>query len=154
MDGVTFRRAVNADFEAVSELARQLARHIEADVPALTEAQFERFYLAANAPMQLLLAVAGERVLGMVSWTLTHELYSGEARVYISDLSIDAAARGRGIGKALMDEVAAWAQVQGAQKMAWDVWRHNETAQAFYHRLGGRIDDDALPYAMSLGEAP
>ena len=154
MDGVTFRRAAETDFEAVSGLARQLASHIEADIPALTETQYQRFYLAATAPMLLLLAVADGRVLGMVSWTLTHELYSGEARVYISDLSIDTAARGRGIGKALMYEVAAWARAQGAQKMAWDVWRHNATAQAFYHQLGGRIDDEALPYVLSLGEAP
>jgi hypothetical protein len=32
--------------------------------------------------MRLLLALDDGRVVGMVAWALTHELYSGEARVY------------------------------------------------------------------------
>lgn len=154
MDGTTtFRRAVAADFAAVLELARQLASHIEASPPALTQAQYERFYLAADAPMRLLLAVDGDRVTGMIAWTLTHELYSADTRVYISDLAIDRSARGRGLGAALMGEVIAWARAHGASKLGWDVWRHNATARAFYARIGGHVEDEALPYVMTLESA-
>ena len=73
-DGLTFRFAVATDFPAVLELASQLAIQIEAPIPPLTAAQFETYYVSAHAPMHLLLAVQGNRIVGMISWTLTHEL--------------------------------------------------------------------------------
>src|SRR5882724_10943829 len=104
-DRLTFRYAATADFAAVLELACQLARQIEAQDPPLTVAQFERYYVGPHALMRLLLAVQDRRIVGMISWTLTHELYSADTRVYISDVSVDYAARGQGIGAALMAEV-------------------------------------------------
>ncbi len=151
--GLHFRRAVASDFDAVLALAVQLADHIDAPRPPLTVGQFDTWYLRAGTPMHLLLAVNQNRVVGMISWTLTHELYSAQARVYISDLAIDAPARGEGVGRALMNEVIAWAGAHGADKLAWDVWRHNITAKAFYATLGGHIDDDAQPHVLALRDA-
>ena len=152
---LTFRFADAADFAAVVELACQLANHIEAEIPPLTAAQFERYYVTPDAPMRLLLAVDENRVVGMISWTLTHELYSADTRVYISDLSVDRAARGQGIGKALLAEVVTWARAQGAPKLGWEVWHRNFSAKAFYERLGAFIDQEAVPYVLELkGSTP
>jgi ribosomal protein S18 acetylase RimI-like enzyme len=151
-DRLTFRYAAAADFEAVLELASQLARQIEAEAPPLTVAQFETFYVGPRAPMRLLLAVVEGRVVGMISWTLTHELYSADARVYISDVSVDRAARGQGIGTALMSEVNVWARAHNASKLGWEVWHRNFAAKAFYERLGASIDKEAVPYVLAFKE--
>jgi GNAT superfamily N-acetyltransferase len=98
--GLTFRRAEVSDFEAVLDLAGQLASQIEEEMPPLTLAQFETYYLHPQAPMRLLLALHDDRVVGMISWTLTHELYSAHTRVYISDVSVDRTMRGQGVGAA------------------------------------------------------
>jgi ribosomal protein S18 acetylase RimI-like enzyme len=148
--GLTFRYAAAADFAVVLELACQLASHIEADDPSLTVAQFERYYLSPHAPMRLVLAVQDNRVAGMISWTLTHELYSADTRVYISDVSVDRAARGQGIGAALMAEVKNWAGAHHASKLGWEVWHRNFTAKAFYEQLGASIDREAIPYVLPL----
>jgi ribosomal protein S18 acetylase RimI-like enzyme len=148
--GLTLRYAVAADFAAVLELASQLATHIEAPAPPLTPAQFERYYLSPHAPMHLLLAVQDRRTVGMISWTLTHELYSADTRVYISDLSIDHAVRGQGIGAALMAEVKLWARAHDASKLGWEVWHRNFAAKAFYERQGASIDEEAIPYVLEL----
>lgn len=150
--GVTFRYAAVTDFAAVLDLASQLASHIEATLPPLTVAQFEQYYVGPDAPMRLLLAVQNRRIVGMVSWTLTHELYSADARVYISDISVDHAARGQGIGAALMAQVMAWARARNAAKLGWEVWHRNFTAKAFYERLGASIDSEAIPYVLALKE--
>jgi GNAT superfamily N-acetyltransferase len=147
---LTFRYATTTDFEAVLELAFQLARHIEAEPPLLTTAQFETGYLTPHAPMRLLLAIHDNQVVGMISWTLTHELYSGETRVYISDLSVDHTARGMGVGSALMAEVKAWARAHNASKLGWEVWHRNSSAKAFYKRMGASIDEEAIPYVLTL----
>jgi ribosomal protein S18 acetylase RimI-like enzyme len=148
--GLSFRFATAADFAAVAELACQLASQIEAEAPTLTVAQFERYYVGPDAPMRLLLAIQDGGVVGMISWTLTHELYSAEARVYISDVSVDRAARGRGVGAALMAEVKGWARDRGVSKLGWEVWHRNFAAKAFYERLGASIDREAIPYVMAL----
>jgi GNAT superfamily N-acetyltransferase len=151
-DSLSFRKAQAGDFEAVRRLAEQLALHIEAPLPPLTRENFHSFYVGDGAPMHLLLALRGDRVVGMIAWVLTHELYSADARVYVSDLAVDNAARGQGIGKALMAQAKAWGRVRGAQKLAWDVWYRNFTAKSFYERLGGVVDDEALAYVMTLDD--
>jgi GNAT superfamily N-acetyltransferase len=148
--GLTFRYAAAADFRAVLDLACQLARQIEAEAPPLTVAQFETYYVSSHGPMRLLLAVQEGRVVGMISWTLTHELYSADTRVYISDVSVDLAARGQGIGAALMAEVKVWARAHNVSKLGWEVWHQNSTAKAFYERLGASIDEEAIPYVLKL----
>ncbi len=100
--------------------------------------------------MRLLLAVRDSRIVGLISWTLTHELYSADARVYISDVSVDHAARGQGIGAALMAEVKAWARAHNASKLGWEVWHRNLPARAFYERLGASVDQEAIPYVLAL----
>ena len=100
--------------------------------------------------MRLLLAIRENRVVGMISWTLTHELYSADARVCISDLSVDHSARGQGIGTALMAEVKSWARVHNVSKLGWEVWHRNFAAKAFYEQLGAMIDQEAIPYVLAL----
>jgi ribosomal protein S18 acetylase RimI-like enzyme len=148
--GWVLRFATAADFTAVLELASQLARHIEEEAPPLTAAKFEANHVGPRAPMRLLLAMDGDRVVGMISWTLTHELYSGHARVYISDVSVDQAFRGRGVGRAMMAEVEAWARAHGAAKMDWEVWYRNDSAKAFYEGLGASVHAEAIPYTREL----
>jgi GNAT superfamily N-acetyltransferase len=147
---LSFRWAQVEDFDVVFSLASQLAAHIEASIPPLTVEGFQTCYIGSRSPMRLLLALSKGRVLGMISWTLTHELYSADTRVYISDLSVDSAARGRGVGTALMAQVKAWARAHGAGKLGWEIWHQNHTAKAFYEGMGATIDEEAVPYVLTL----
>lgn len=147
---LTFRYAATQDFEAVLELASQLAIYIEAATPSLTVADFHTFYLGSHAPMRLLLAIRESRVVGMISWTLTHELYSANTRAYISDLAVDCSVRGQGVGVALMSEVKTWARANNVSKLGWEVWHKNVVAKKFYERLGASIDEEAIPYVLKL----
>jgi GNAT superfamily N-acetyltransferase len=149
---VSFRRATTGDFDAVLDLASQLALHIEENVPPLTRERFRSCYVGDAAPMHLLLAVRAGHVVGMIAWTLTHELYSGHARVYISDLSVDRTVRGQGVGGALMAEVKTWARAHRADKLAWEIWRHNHTAKAFYRSMGAEIDEGAVPFVVQTDD--
>jgi GNAT superfamily N-acetyltransferase len=150
--GLSFRWAEVSDFEAVLDLAGQLASSIEEEVPPLTAAQFERYYVNPDAPMHLLLAVRDGEVVGMISWTLMHELYSADTRVYISDVSVDRCARGEGVGAGLMAQVSAWARSHDALKLGWEVWRRNLGGKAFYEKLGAAINEESIPYVLELKE--
>ena len=145
-----FRPAEASDFDAVRELSASLARHIEASPPAFTDAQFAARYVGPDAPMHLLLAIDGDGVRGLITWTVTYELYSGDARLYISDLVVAPDARGRGTGAALMAEVIRWARSRNIAKLGWEVWYRNETAMAFYEAMGASRDREALPYVIEV----
>jgi GNAT superfamily N-acetyltransferase len=149
-EAISCRWAQESDFEAVRDLSAQLARHIEADDPALTVDAFCSSHVGPDAPMKLLLAERGGRVAGLAAWTVVHELYSGGAGLYISDLVVDRAARGEGVGHALMEVVKAWARAAGIRKLGWDVWHANASAMAFYDGLGASADSETVPYRLTL----
>jgi ribosomal protein S18 acetylase RimI-like enzyme len=54
----------------------------------------------------------------------------------VGTLGVAAAARGQGIGRALMDHLEAWARERGADEMHLVVWRFNERAARLYAELG------------------
>lgn len=55
-----------------------------------------------------------------------------------------------GVGRALMKEACALARARGATHIAWQVWRLNPRAIAFYKSLGAKGFDDNLQMAMTV----
>ena len=57
---------------------------------------------------------------------------------HVASLSIAVAAdaRGRGIGRRLMDEAIAWSTRAGIEKLVLSVYPHNEAALALYRSVG------------------
>jgi ribosomal protein S18 acetylase RimI-like enzyme len=57
-------------------------------------------------------------------------------RGHVEVVVVAKAARRRGLGRALMAELASWARRQGARELVLTVWDGNADAEAFYERLG------------------
>lgn len=53
----------------------------------------------------------------------------------MQDLFTDAAARGKGVGRALIHEVYAQAKQAGASRVYWQTHRTNHTAQELYNKV-------------------
>ena len=77
----------------------------------------------------------------------------GRPGLYLEDLYVRKAARGRGIGKALLLHLARLADQRGYGRMEWAVLNWNQPAIDFYRSLGAqpmnewtvyRLDQDAL----------
>lgn len=56
--------------------------------------------------------------------------------LYIDDLCVDEAARGRQVGRELYDYVCAYAKNLGCGAITLNVWEGNSAARAFYERMG------------------
>lgn len=56
--------------------------------------------------------------------------------LYIDDLCVDEAARGRQVGRQLYDYVCAYAKNLGCGAITLNVWEGNTAARAFYERMG------------------
>jgi ribosomal protein S18 acetylase RimI-like enzyme len=83
------------------------------------------------------------RVAGFVSAS-TREHWSGAVDAYIGELVVDPAAEGRGVGRALVAAVEAWAVESGLRLLTLETGAANASARAFYRRLGFAEEDVRL----------
>ncbi len=56
--------------------------------------------------------------------------------LYVDDICVDEAMRGRGIGRMLYDEVVRYARSNGFYNVTLNVWSCNPGALAFYEKMG------------------
>jgi GNAT superfamily N-acetyltransferase len=89
--------------------------------------------LADERSLVLLAEDAGEPVGSLVAGLLPMPLY-GARLAFLQELFVTDSARGRGVGRALMDAFDAWAREHGAAVEALGTSR--PAAMAFYERLG------------------
>ena len=145
---ITIRQAQNEDHLAIERLLRQTAQlHAElrpeifrAGSRKYDRKQFAEMLEDQDAP--ILVAqddygeVLGYAMLQVKSVSAAHPVLLPRTFLYLDDLCVDEAARGRGIGKLLMQGVRELARERGIEKIELNVWECNETAMRFYERLG------------------
>jgi ribosomal protein S18 acetylase RimI-like enzyme len=83
-----------------------------------------------SVPLNLM-ARMDHRPIGMASATAP-----ADGEVELISMWVAPEGRARGVGDALVDEVAGWALAHGAQTVALDVRQSNARAVAFYRRTG------------------
>ena len=75
----------------------------------------------------------------------------GTARLFVlNDLFVAPAARGRGVGSALLDAAAAHARAAGAVRLVLQTATDNSPAQRLYERRGWTRDDAFVTYERSV----
>jgi GNAT superfamily N-acetyltransferase len=95
------------------------------------------------------IAEQGGRAVGYLAWHMgVFEIYKA---LFVAGLFVTKAARGGGVGRALMEEARRIATARGAEHVAWMVWRQNPAALAFYERLGAEIYDENMQMIWKIG---
>ena len=84
----------------------------------------------------VLVAEDGGRAVGMATAQLVVSTAEGAASAGVEDVGVDAALRGRGVGRRLLAAAEAWARERGAARLQLRADRDNAPALAFYRRLG------------------
>ena len=79
-----------------------------------------------------------------VGYALFFDIYSTwkGSGMFLEDLFVQEAFRGRGIGRALLCQVARIARQEGCYGIRWEVLSWNESAIKFYKSLGGEFFDE------------
>jgi ribosomal protein S18 acetylase RimI-like enzyme len=81
-----------------------------------------------------LVALDGPRVVGYV--TVQRERHPVTRHVGSLAIAVARDARGRGVGRRLMQEAFAWAERVGVEKIVLSVYPHNEAARSLYRSMG------------------
>lgn len=75
-------------------------------------------------------------IVGIAIWFLTYSTWTGRHGIWLEDLHVDEAQRGRGYGLALIAELAALCVARGYSRLEWTVLDWNEPAIGFYRSIG------------------
>lgn len=129
------------DRAAVAELFYLCDRHYWGDKAAPPDSiadHVRQRVLADGADAQVLLAVSDGKALGFACYALLYPAPDCGGQVYLKELFVREAARGSGVGVALLRAVAQHGLERGAVRLDWTAEDTNPGALAFYDRLGAR----------------
>src|SRR6266498_2877457 len=132
------RPAVEDDIPVILELVRALAEYEKAGPHAVAaDAEALRRALFSDRPAaEALLGCVGGEVAGMAVFFHNFSTWRGRRGLYLEDLFVRPEARGRGLGKALLAELARIARQRECARMEWAVLDWNRPAIGFYRSLG------------------
>ncbi|MCO5145011.1 MAG: GNAT family N-acetyltransferase [Aquamicrobium sp.] len=78
------------------------------------------------------------RLMGIAHYIFHRSTWSPTSYCYLNDLFTVPAARGKGVGRALIERLYAEAAAAGATRVYWLTHETNETAQALYDRIADK----------------
>jgi GNAT superfamily N-acetyltransferase len=141
-----------SDVPAMVAMAHDLAGYERASSEChLTQAQLSEALFCPIPALFGLVAHDGGDVVGMALWFRNFSTWEGVHGVYLEDLYVAPAARGRGAGQALLAGLADICVRNGYRRLEWWVLHWNP-AREFYHSIGAVAMDEWVPYRLS-GEA-
>lgn len=133
--GALVRPLGPADRERWNELWRGYLEFYRHELPAdLTELTWSRLLDPAH-PFQGLVALDGERPVGIVHFHVHASTWSRAGYCYLEDLFVDPRCRGLGAGRALIEAVYQAADAQGAERVYWHTENTNDRAQSLYRQV-------------------
>ena len=100
----------------------------------ITARTWERFFDAAE-PVHAFVAEVDGRVVGLVHYLFHRSTTRLTDVCYLQDLFTDPALRGRGVGRALIEAVAAAAREAGSSRLYWQTHTTNAAGRALYDRV-------------------
>jgi len=133
------RSAVRADFPQWAPLWEGYNRFYERVVPAeVTEMTWSRFF-DAYEPVHAMVAEENGRLLGLVHYLFHRNTAMIGPTCYLQDLFTHADARGKGIGRALIEAVYERAKAAGSPRVYWMTHETNRTAMKLYDKRSGFV---------------
>lgn len=102
--------------------------------PGITDVLWQRLF-DPNEPVHALVAEDAGRLLGLAHFLFHRSTTRIEPVCYLQDLFTATGARGRGVGRALIEAVHARARDAGAQRLYWQTREDNATARRLYDQV-------------------
>jgi GNAT superfamily N-acetyltransferase len=142
------------DVPLLLNLFRELAEyeHLEHELRA-TEAGLSEALFGERPAAETLIAErpspAGvPEAVGYALFFPTFSSFLASSGVWLEDLFVRRAARGQGVGRALLAAVAARVRERGGERLEWAALDWNEPALGFYRRIGARTMGEWITHRL------
>ena len=148
-EALTFRSAQREDTPLILDFIKALARYekMEDEViatPALLEA-----WLFDKQKAEVIFAVAAGKEVGFALFFHNFSTFLGRAGIYLEDLFVLPAYRGRGYGKAILQRLAQIAVERDCGRLEWWCRDWNQPSIDFYLSLGAEPMRDWTVYRIA-----
>jgi len=151
---LTLRPATPSDVPAILGFIRELALYErEPDAVLTTEADLLRDGFTEPRRFHCLMAEWDGTPVGFALYFYNYSTWEGRPGIYLEDLYVQPALRGKGIGKSILTRLAAIAVEEDCARFEWSVLDWNQPSIDFYHAMGAvmksewrgmRVDGEAL----------
>jgi len=135
-DAVRVRPARPDESALLAEMANDLNEHVGIFGRPFTAERVRADGFGPGAAFTPLVAELDGAVVGYVFFTLGYNTDIAARAMWLHDIFVTPAARGKGVGHALMRAVAAETVRLGGRSLEWGVHTANTGALEFYRRLG------------------
>lgn len=140
---LTIRSARPGEAPLVLAFVRELAEYEKlSHEVAATEAMIDAALFGDNPRVFCDIAEWDGAPAGFAVWFLNFSTFSGKHGLYLEDLLVHPALRGKGIGKALMMHLAQKCVANGWSHFQWAVLDWNTPSIGFYKSLGAEMLDE------------
>jgi GNAT superfamily N-acetyltransferase len=144
------RDATESDLDALCEMIREFAAYEKLeDTLAFEREDLRRHLFGPEPPARVLVAEDDGEVVGFALWFPTFSSFLGRPGIWLEDLFVREAHRGRGHGLALFEELRD--RTEGRLECAVLDW--NEPTIRFYRDLGGEPVDGWTRYRWLPGRS-
>jgi GNAT superfamily N-acetyltransferase len=143
MPSVRIVPAQEADVPVILRMINALAEYeqLTHEVTA-TENDLRQSLFGPRPAGEVVLAYSGQTPIGFALFYHNFSTFLGRHGLYLEDLFVIPEWRGKGVGKQLLAHVAAIAESRNCGRMEWTVLDWNESAIAFYRRMGAHVLDE------------
>ena len=149
MPSISIRPATAADIDTILHFIRSLAAfEREPDAVKTTSEDLLRDGFGAQPKFETLIAEMDGAPVGFALFFATYSTWEGRAGLHLEDIFVEEAARKHGVGRQLMQALAALAMQRGYARLELQVLDWNP-AREFYHRLGLEHMQEWLSYRIS-----
>lgn len=142
--------ATVSDLSVILQLIRELAEYERApDDAVATESQLREVLFGEKPAAEVLLAFENSEPVGFAVYFFNFSTWLGRPGLYLEDLFVRPARRGKGYGRALLERLAQIAHERGCGRMEWAVLDWNEPAIQFYKKLGAKPMDEWTVFRLT-----
>lgn len=150
---LSIRAASRDDAALIIELIKGLADYERApNAVVATPADIIRDGFSGDPRFHCIIAEWKGMPAGFAFYFFHYSTWLGRSGLYLEDLFVRPEQRGKGIGKALLTELARVAIRENCYGMRWQVLDWNQTAIDFYEKLGANVMREWLDVRIG-GEA-
>lgn len=140
MSNFLIRPAVTADVPALFDLIRQLAVYEKLEhMITGNKAMLHTALFGERPSCECVIAEEDGKPVGLALYFTTFSTFLCKPGLYLEDLFVMPAVRGKGYGKALLKYLAALARERDCGRFEWRVLDWNEPSIQFYKSLGATI---------------
>ncbi len=147
---LTIRVAGPSDAAQVLEFIRGLAEYERlADEVVATEEAIERTLFGPSPAAEVLIAEWHGQGAAFALFFSTYSTFLAKPGIWLEDLFVMPAFRGRGIGRVLLSHLANLTIERDCGRLEWAVLDWNEPAIGFYRRLGAEAQDEWTTWRLT-----